>query len=54
MGELTIHRGEMVEVLDELSPTQWQVKNRFGGVGIIPVPAVELVIKKKPKSKQWS
>ena len=42
-----MYRGETVEVLEEQSPIQWQVKNKFGGIGIIPAQVVELVVRKK-------
>ena len=50
-GELSVRRGETVDVLEESSPSRWQVKNRMGGTGFVPTQLLEVVIKKKPKSK---
>ena len=46
-----MRRGETVDVLEESSPSSWQVKNRMGGTGFVPTQLLEVVIKKKLKSK---
>ena len=51
LGELSVNRGETVEVLEETTPTRWQVKNIYGGVGTIPAQLVEVIIKKKSTSE---
>lgn len=50
-GEITVRRGETVDVLDESAGTKWQVKNKMGATGFVPVQTLEVVIKKKAKSK---
>jgi len=44
--ELTINRGEHVEVLDD-SRKWWRVKNRVGGHGYVPSNMLELLPSKK-------
>ena len=51
LEELTIRRGEKVEVIDD-SRKWWKVKNRFGSEGFVPSNLLEVVIyKKKSLSK---
>ena len=51
-GELTVHRGETVEVLDESAGSKWQVKNKFGASGYVPAQVVDHIHRKKPKGEQ--
>ena len=48
-GEVSVHRGEAVEVLDESGGTRWQVRNKFGATGLIPAQLLEVIHKKKSR-----
>ena len=48
-GELSVHRGEAVDVLDDSSGAWWQVKNKFGAVGNAPAHMFEVIVKKTHK-----
>lgn len=42
MEELTVHRGEKVEVLDD-SRKWWHVKNKLGGTGYVASNMLEVI-----------
>ena len=46
LEELSVHRGEKVEVLED-SRNWWQVKNRLGGTGYVPSNMLEVIVKKQ-------
>ena len=52
LGELSVRRGETVEVIEEVSPSRWQVRNKFGGTGQIPIQNAEVLQKKKSKGRE--
>lgn len=49
LGEISVRRGETVEIVEEVSTTRWQVRNKFGGTGHIPSQNAEILPKKKSK-----
>ena len=51
LEELSIHRGEKVEVLDD-SKNWWMVKNRFGTTGYLPCNLLEVVPPKKKNASR--
>lgn len=46
LEELSVHRGEKVEVLDD-SRNWWQVKNRFGATGYVASNMLEVIVKRQ-------
>lgn len=49
LEELTVRRGEKVEVLDD-SRNWWHVKNKLGATGYVPLNMMEVVVKKQKNS----
>ena len=46
LEELSVHRGEKVEVLDD-SRNWWKVKNRFGATGYVASNMLEVIVKRQ-------
>ena len=46
LEELSVHRGEKVEVLDD-SRNWWQVKNKFGATGYVASNMLEVIVKRQ-------
>ena len=46
LEELSVHRGEKLEVLDD-SRNWWKVKNRFGATGYVASNMLEVLVKRQ-------